>query len=331
MGTVDFGGGTLTSAGDHDIYVAKFGPNGDHLWSKRFGDADDQDGYSIAVDGSGNVIIMGALEGTVDFGGGALTSAGGYDIVVAKFGSDGAHLWSKRFGDAGLQEPSRVAVDDSGNVVATGFFLGAIDLGGGALTSAGDEDVFVAKFGPDGAHLWSKRFGDANIQKAYGIAVDASGNVIVTGDFRGTVDFGGGALTSAGDYDVFVVKLGSDGAHRWSKRFGDADIQEGSCVAVDALGSVIVTGGFHGSVNFGGGALTSAGDYDVFVAKLGSDGAHRWSKRFGDADYQYPWAVAVDASRNVTVAGDLFGSVNFGGGVLTSAGADDIFVARFGK
>jgi hypothetical protein len=305
-----------------------------HLWSKRFGDGVGQRAYSVAVDASGNVIVTGHFWGTVDFGGGALTSAGYNDIFVAKFGSDGAHLWSKRFGDGNNQEAYSVAVDASGNVIVTGDFWGAVDFGGGTLTSAGDWDIFVAKFGSaDGAYIWSKRFGDGDYQVANAVAVDASGNVIVTGTFYSAVDFGGGTLTSAGNADIFVAELGPvDGADLWSKRFGDEDWQNGQAVAVDVSGNVIVTGNFKGAVDFGGGALTSAGNEDIFVAKLGpAAGAHLWSKRFGDGSGQEARAVAVDASGNAIVTGYFLGAVDFGGSTLTSAGDYDIFVAKFGR
>jgi hypothetical protein len=330
-GTVDFGGGALTDAGDEDIFVAKFGPDGAQLWSKRFGDVDAQYTQSVAIDALGNVIVAGDFWGSVDFGGGALTCAGNGDIFVAKFGSDGAHLWSERFGDGGHQYADAVAVDASGNVIVTGSFYGTVDFGGGALTSAGGEDIFIAKFASDGAHLWSKRFGGGSDQKPTAVAVDASGNVIVTGYFYDAVDFGGGALTSAGLKDIFVAKFDPDGAHLWSKRFGDGSDEESTAVAVDALGNAIVTGFFWGVVDFGGGALTCAGPYDIFVAKFGSDGAHLWSKRFGDGNVQHANAVAVDASGSVIVTGDFKGTVDFGGGALTSAGGSDIFVAKFGR
>ena len=330
-GTVDFGGGALTDAGDEDIFVAKFGPDGAHLWSKRFGDVDAQYAQSVAIDALGNVIVAGDFWGSVDFGGGALTYAGNGDIFVAKFGSDGAHLWSKRFGDGDYpQYAQSVAIDASGNVIVAGYFSGTIDFGGGALTSAGYSDIFVAKFGSDGGHLWSKRFGDGASQYAFAVAVDASENVIVTGYFYDAVDFGGGALTSAGLKDIFVAKFDPDGAHLWSKRFGDGSDQEPTAVAVDASGNAIVTGDFWGSVDFGGGALTCAGADDIFVAKFGSDGAHLWSKRFGDGNAQHANAVAVDASGSVIVTGDFNATVDFGGGALTSAGGSDIFVAKFG-
>lgn len=334
FGTVDFGGGALTSAGYEDIYVVKLGADGAYLWSKRFGDGDGQRAHSVAVDASGDVVITGPFWGTVDFGGGPLASAGSDDIFVAKLASDGAYLWSKRFGDAGDQEGKAVAVDAFGDVIVTGDFFGTIDFGGGALTNAGpDKDIFVAKLGPDGSHQWSKRFGDAGDQNVKDIAVDPSGNMIITGDFTGVVDFGGGALTSTGRRDIFVAELDSDGAHIWSKRFGYGadEIQYGNAVAVDTSGNVIITGDFSGAVDFGGGAFTSAGGYDIFIAMFGSGGAHLRSMRFGDEKDQRALAVAVAASGNVMLTGGFWGTVNFGGDALASAGSSDIFVAEFAR
>jgi uncharacterized protein with PIN domain len=334
QGTVDFGGGPLTSAGLSDIFVAKFsGVDGAHLWSKRFGGTESDSGLAIAADGSGNVLVTGEFMGTVDFGGGVLTSAGLYDIFVAKLsGANGAHLWSQRFGDTNYDLGYGLAADGSGNVLVTGFFQGTVNFGGGALTSAGLSDIFVAKFsGVDGAHLWSKRFGGTESDTGVGLAADGSGNVLVTGEFMGTVDFGGGVLTSAGFYDIFVAKLsGANGTHLWSQRFGDTNYDIGNALAADGSGNVLVTGNFQGTVDFGGGQLISAGANDIFVAKFsGVNGAHLWSQRFGDTSGDVGTGLAADGSGNVLVTGKFHGTVDFGGGALTSAGAADIFVAKF--
>ena len=98
---------------------------------------------------------------------------------------------------------------------------------------------------------------------------NTSGNATITGEFQGTVSFGGAALVSAGGQDAFVVKLsGLDGSHLWSERFGGSSTDSGRSVAEDASGNAIVTGSFRDTVDFGGGALTSAGGADVFVVKL---------------------------------------------------------------
>jgi hypothetical protein len=208
--------------------------------------------------------------------------------------------------------------------LVTGYFTGTVDFGGGPLTSAGGYDIYVAKLsGVDGAHLWSRRFGSTSHDVGYGIAADASGNVLVSGYIQGTVDFGGGPLTSAGGYDIFVVKLsGANGAHLWSQRFGDTDHDLGYDVAADRSGNALLAGNFSGTVDFGGGPLTSAGSRDIFVAKFsGADGSHLWSKRFGATDYDVPYAVTADGSGNVIVTGSFYGTVDFGGGPLTSAGS----------
>ena len=333
QGSVDFGGGVLTSAGSHDIYIAKFDPAGNHVWSRRFGGTDIDFENSVAVDGSGNVIVTGTFRASIDFGGGVLTAAGiADDIYVAKFDATGNHVWSKRFGDATAESAYGVAADGSGNVIVTGPFESTVNFGGGVLTSAGGEsDIYVAKFDGTGNHLWSKRFGDADGQSGYGVAVDGSNNVIATGDFYSSVDFGGGVLTSAGDRDAYIAKFDASGNHVWSKRFGNASSDDIYGGAVDGSGNVIVTGTFYDSVDFGGGALTSAGDGDIYLATFNPSGNYILSKRFGDADDQWGNSVAVDGSGNVIMAGAFAGSVNFGGGVRTSGGGYDLFLAKFAR
>jgi hypothetical protein len=329
-GTVDFGGGLHTSGGGSDIIVAKYaGPDGAHLWSRRFGGMGNDLGISVAVDLSGNVLVAGQFNGMVDFGGGPLTSVG-IDIFVAKYaGLDGAHLWSRRFANTAADAAYSVAVDPSGDVLVTGQFQGTVDFGEGPLTSAG-ADIFVAKYaGLDGAHLWSRRFGGTGSDVGSSVAVDPlSGNVLVTGQFQGTVDFGGGPLTSVG-IDIFVAKYaGPDGAHLWSRRFANTAADAGFSVVVDPSGNVMVTGQFNGMVDFGGGPLTSAG-YDIFVAKCaGTDGAHIWSRRFGGTAADVGTSIVVDPGGNVLVTGSYQDTVDFGGGPLTSAGFNDILLLK---
>ena len=92
-------------------------------------------------------------------------------------------------------------------MLVTGFFEATVDFGGGGLTSAGLGDIFVAKYDAAGNHLWSKRFGGPSGGYGYSVTVDSANHVFVTGGFVGTVDFGGGGLTSAGQSDIFVAKL----------------------------------------------------------------------------------------------------------------------------
>ena len=328
-GTANFGSGGLLSAGAADIYVAKYDANGVHQWSQRFGDTLCDESYGVAVDDSNNVIVVGHFEGNVNFGGGNLASLGDYDIFVVKFDANGAYQWSKRFGNDLRDRAWGVAVDASSNVVVTGSFRGVVNFGGGNLTSVGANDTYIAKFDQNGVHQWSQRFGSTVQDEGYGVAVDASANVMITGYFNGTANFGGGNLVSAGLTDIFVAKYNSSGVHQWSKRFGDTSFDNGEGVASDASGNMLVTGHFGNTVNFGGGDLTSVGSRDIVVAKYDANGVHQWSQRFGSTSGDFGYSAVTDASSNVFVTGCFAGTVDFGGGGLGSVGGDDIFVAKY--
>lgn len=286
-------------------------------------------GGGVAVDAAGNVFFVRSFDGAIDLGGGPLTSAGGFDAVIVKFDGAGNHVWSKQFGDANHQGANDAAVDSQGNIIIVGSFQGSINFGGGVLTSAGSSDLFVVKLDPAGNHLWSKRFGNALQQLDTRVAVDPADNVVLGLNQLGTIDFGGGPVTSAGGEDVVVVKLSSGGAFVWNKRYGDASGQNVYDIVVDGTGALLLTGGFVGTIDFGGGALTAApGGSDAFVVKLNPAGLCYWSKRFGGAGNNAGRSVGVDASGNVAVAGFFEGAVDFGGGPLTSAGFRDGFVVK---
>jgi len=188
-----------------------------------------------------------------------------------KYSPSGASLWTKRFGGVNADYGLAIAADSSSNVIVTRIFgYGTIDFGGGPLTNPYfNNDIFVVKLSSAGDHVWSKRFGGSSDDQARGVAVDSGGNVILSGFFINTVDFGGGPLTSTG-LDIFVVKLSPSGAHLWSQRFGSTSSEAGNGVAVDGSSNVVVTGYFAGTVDFGGGPLTSVGGfyYDIFLLKL---------------------------------------------------------------
>ena len=124
-----------------------------------------------------------------------------------------AFAWAQRFGGTHSDAAYAVTVDPSDNILVTGTFWVDGDFGGGPLTSAGQGDVFVAKYTAPGAFVWAKRFGGAQDDSGRGIAVDGAGNVAVTGNFSGTAAFGTQTLTSsAGSADVFLSRLLASGS-----------------------------------------------------------------------------------------------------------------------
>jgi hypothetical protein len=361
-GTGDGGLGSLTSAGASDIFIAKFSPAGVPQWSKRFGDASTQYIWALAVDVAGNLFVTGEFGGTLelagsDGGAGTLVAANAdyYSGFVAKFDTSGDYQWGLAFGN-GLASTvgSGIAVDNLGGVAITGNFRSGVsfsragDGGTDTLTSAGSDDVLVAKFGVDGTYLWSRQFGDHEPQDGQAIAADAAGNLYVTGYYFGTVTFpdadGGStswvAPSAANSESVFLVKLDPDGDSLWSKGYGAQSVQGTQTVAVTPAGDVYAAHSGDGNVDFAGPAdagpnvLVGQGLDDIFVAKFDTNGNYAWGHQYGDAANQTISALAVDGAGGVVLTGNFQGSVNFAGSAdagaatLTSASGSELFVAK---
>ena len=261
-------------------------------------------------------------------------------------------LWAKRAGGTNTENALGIAVDGAGNSYVTGIFgsFSSATFGPGetnetTLTSAGFEDIFVAKYDASGALVWAKRAGGTGLDVGVGIAVDGSGNSYVTGFFRDSATFGPGetnetTLTSAGDGlgTIFVAKYDASGDLVWAKRAGGRQ-DSGNGIALDGSGNSYVTGSFADSAIFGPGetnetTLTSAGIFNIFVAKYDASGDLVWAKRAGGSSFDLGIGIAVDGARNSYVTGLFGGSATFGLGetnqtTLTSAGSGDIFVAKY--
>lgn len=333
--TVDFGSGSnLTSAGGADIFLAKYGSDGSYQWSKRFGTSGNETGYAVSADASGNVVVTGQFQGTVDFGGGPLVASGSSaDIFVAKYDASGAHVWSKRFGSTQNDEAHGMDVDASGNVVITGSFQLSVDFGGGPLTSPTGLSMFLAKYDANGAHQWSKHFVGLGSEIGNAVAIDAAANIVVTGQYAGNVDFGGGPLNWVAASDCFIAKFDANGVHQWSHGYGGSSSDPAYGVAVDAAGNVAISGYFINTANFGGSDLTSnTGSNDIYFARYSASGVHQWSQRFGNFQYDFGHAVAMNGAGDVFLAGEFNGPVDFGGGPLDNEFeiSQDIILAKFG-
>jgi hypothetical protein len=330
-GDMDFGGGTLEGTAAPNIFVTKFDTHGDHLWSGRTGGGDDF-ARGIAFDRGGGAIVSGMFTGFVDFGdGGELTGAN--DIFLARFGAEGSPVWSRRFGaDANFDTVADIATDDESGIYLMGSANGNIDFGLGPLNPDQFATLYVAKINTLGKAMFSIGFSTFDYCEGRRITADPGGNLIIVGDFYGSLDFGGGPITDAFSPGVFVLKLDKTGHHVWSKAVTSSTGSVSSTdVAVDPQGNVYLTGRFDGALDFSGGTLVGDGYNNVYLAKLGADGSYQWSKSFG-SDFNAPQVVGVAVSDQgqVHLAGLFDYPVDFGGGPLDTTGSTDIFVARFG-
>ncbi|MCC2547954.1 hypothetical protein LJY25_16010 [Hymenobacter sp. BT175] len=305
--------------------------------------------HGVATDPAGNQYVSATFSGTLVLGGTTLVSAGnGDDVFVAKRSAvTGDWLWAVRVGGSTGDTSFGMAVDADGNALVTGNFTSVASFGTGptatTLTSAGSNDVFVAKFAAaTGACVWAVRAGGSGFDTGTAVAVDASGNALVTGGFAGTVSFGTSptaTVLTAGRSGIFVAKFSAaTGACAWAVQARGNSDDLGYGIAADASGNALVTGIFGGTANFSTSptatALTSVGSYDVFLAKFtAATGACMWAVRAGGSRSDYGYAVAVDAGGNALLTGVFGGTASFGTSPtatnLTSAGSIDVFVAKF--
>ena len=309
-GVVDFGGGRLQSAGGRDVFVASFDASGAHLWSKHYGDANDQAATGIAVDAAGNVAVAGWYEGRMDIGATVLSAARGdaREAFVFGFEGTGSTYWSRRFPASGASESDAIAFDGERNVVVAGHFVGTLNVGATALKSAGDSDSFVVKLSPAAEPIWAVRSGDVSFQRPLGVAAARTGEVLLVERAPG-FSVPSQRLTRPFAHNLWLAKYEADGKLAWRKLLESAQsVEDVQNVAFDAKGHAIAAGDFEEKVGFGVAPMRNEGERDVFVASFDGSGTARSSQRFGSAGRRTEArGVAVDANGRVAFAAAVSG------------------------
>ena len=216
------------------------------------------------------------------------------------------------------------ATDSDGNVYLAGDFTGAVNFSSTSLVSSGGSDVFIAKWSSiSKSFVWAQRAGGNSNETASGVAV-AGPNVYVTGQFAGTAGFGTISLADAGNGDGFVAKLnnvGSSSNFVWAERMGGNDADAVRALAVSGT-SVYMAGNFSSTASFGGHSLTSAGNSDLFVAKLvdaGPNASFTWAQRAGGSANDGASALAVTGT-NIYATGSFANTASFGSTTLIGGG-----------
>lgn len=296
------------------------------LWSQVYGDLGFQHVLDIAIDPSGNLLVLGFFTGDLTGIQPPLSSAGSYDLFLLKLSPDGGLLWAKRWGDSNDQSGGAMAIDSAGNILLAGGFNGTLDFGNSySVSSVGSADIYVVKLNPDGDPMWIHRFGDNKGQSAYDVAVNKLGDLFLVGTFSGTMNLGDGNVTSAGLGDAYIAKYAATGAFLWKRILGDGTNQRATNVAVDSSGDAIFSGAYDGSFVFGGMTLSNSGQ--TFLAKISAGGTDIWAKSYPVADA----ILAVDQNDTYWATGYVTPLVNFGGVDLPPGGGYDVYLAQFDK
>ncbi len=358
-GSATFGEGdanetVLVSAEGYDVYVARYNPDGTLAWAKRAGGTavDWVEGITTLSDDS--IVVIGIFCYTATFGEGeanetVLVSDGFQNIFVARYNPDGTLAWAKRAGGTGDNYGRGITSLSDDSTVVTGNFNLSATFGQGEanetiLVSDELDDLFVARYNPDGTLAWAKRAPGTNENFGCGITTLSDDSTVVTGLFMESAKFGVGEaneteLVSHGGSDIFVARYNPDGTLAWAKRAGGSDSDIGNGITTLSDDSTVVTGSFRFSATFGEGepnetVLVSDGNDDIFVARYNPDGTLLGAMRAGGTASDTGYGITTLSNDSMVVTGFFNGSAIFGEGeanetVLVSYGDCDIYVARY--
>lgn len=288
--------GGETNSGGTDLFVMKLDEGGEPVWTRLLGNDNDEKGYAVAVDPTGNVFVAGLSDGPFY----EHSFAGDFsDVIVAKLAPSGALLWTGQFGSSKYDHTTysknpAIAVDKEGDLYIVGATLG--DL---ARTSLGRHDAYIAKYSTAGKKLWVKQFGTPKADSANDITIVGEDTLVIVGstegDLHGHANGGDHCLTGSCQ-DIFLVRADLDGnidetaTRQWGTDANDA--AAALSVAVD--GSLYLTGHTNGlfESHFLNAADIKDHEEDILVAKVDRDGTPVWTRQYGsDAALEYGFDV----------------------------------------
>jgi len=259
---------TSYGAGQTDLALVKYDQNGSLKWSRTWGGWSYDNGLGIAIDSSGNVYITGY---TYSFGNGQR------DVCTVKYNNFGDQLWNRTWGAAGAGSSEvgyAIGFDSLENVYVVGY-----------TTSVSNTNVLIIKYDTLGVQQWVKTWGGSNVDYCYGIAVDSSDNLYLTGATR---SYG------AGSYDSVIVKYDNLGNYLWRKTWGGSGAEFSRSIVLDSEENILIAGETN---SFGSGGT------DFFLLKYNVTGDLRYSHLWGGVNDDECKSIALDTNENLYLSG----------------------------
>lgn len=253
----------------------------------------------------------------------------GVDTTVLNI-TAGDWSWAKGAGGTGEDWGTSIAIDNNDNVYVTGYIDGAATFDTTNVSPFGGWDIFLAKYDPTGTLQWVRTAGGTGFDAGQGVAVDANGDVYITGYFEGTAAFDGtNSINALGSFDAFLAKYDPAGNLLWVFGQGGPDVDNGRAISFDNFGSVYMVGEFENSMNIGLSSLTSLGMQDIFLARYDATTSNPdWGVQYGGDSTDRCYDVYAGYDGAIFICGLYDGLADFQVAALTTFGDDDAYIAK---
>lgn len=295
---------------------------------------------ALAFDASNNLYVTGYITGESAFNANVTFSSaqGNGDIYVAKYNPTGSLIWVKKFGGPMSDRAYDIKVDNNGDIVVSGQYFGTVNFGGQTLQSVSNsKDIFVIKMNPQGDVIWAISEGGSMGDNMYALAIDQQNNIILTGQFAGSMNMAGQTFNSVmnpdlnqASYDIFVSKYDSNGTAIWAMHGAAKYEDRGMALGTDNQNNIYLAGQFSDTLNFAGQTYNNSGYNVGFITKINPNGQIQWFNRM-TAGMVLPYDLVVGADNQISICGDFLGNLMHHGtnGVqtLTHDYAKKVFVS----
>ncbi len=326
------GSTTLSATGEDDVFLVKIKPDQGIDWAFSAGSNLDDQLVDVVVTPSDKILAAGTYWQSIELGSLSLNaSLNAKAIYVAQLDDGGTVEWVKGINGTDLKQVEALEVDDEGNTYVGGYFSGMLEVENLQLTAAGDTDLFLVSYTPEGALRWAKRAGYSGDTRALVLKYHEEAGLVVAGIFNDTMLVADTLLPAESyDEDVFIASYNQDGEAQWIHKAGGVLDESVTHLATDDAGNIYVTGYLVGVMDLHNGQAIQSNttNSDFYLLKYTPDGEVVWAFAYGGDEVQQTRGLVL-ADNQILLSGYFRGPMSFGAVSLDAGEKIQGFIAGF--
>ena len=322
-------------------FIAK-GQYPSFVWAKIATSIGADNFSDVALDQVGNVYVVGKFDEDIIIGTDTfyIPSSGNSDALFVKYDANGNYLWGQQLGGTGPQDAYHIVISELDEIFICGRIAGTSYMGTTSgvpqfLNSSGNIRGYLSKFDTNGELIWTNLVDGTSYTWPFSLAIDNNNDVMMTGSFVETANFGNGVTTTSfHQLDLFVAKYSKNGTCLWAFSEGGYNADWAYDIAVDGNGNFAIAGSFDDTLNLSGNTLIAKGNGDAIVAFYDSLGVLQWFDHTGGYSTQTVTSDAAsklifDLNDNLWVTGYYQDTMIFNTDTLISLGYEDIYMVQY--